>query len=101
MPHQVLSQLLQLEQHIRQADCLTVLSFSIVNQTRTLSPTLAQLTVQRFQDMQFPFTPSNAKQAIHAFDGVCFLERSAHTSRVFPSQLTPILCRSLSALAVC
>jgi hypothetical protein len=38
MSHQVFADLLQLEQHIRQAECLTVLSFSIVNQTRTLVP---------------------------------------------------------------
>jgi cytoplasmic iron level regulating protein YaaA (DUF328/UPF0246 family) len=50
-------------------DALRPRSVTEIAELMTLSPTLAQLTVQRFQDMQFPFTPSNAKQAIYAFDG--------------------------------
>ena len=38
MPHQVLSQLLQMEQQVRQAESLTALSFCLCNQTRQVVP---------------------------------------------------------------
>lgn len=38
MPHQALSQLLQMEQQVRQAESLTALSFCLCNQTRQVVP---------------------------------------------------------------
>ncbi len=38
-----------------------------------ISPKLAELNAQRYQDWQLPFTPENAKQAILAFRGDVYL----------------------------
>lgn len=48
---------------------LRLLSVDSLAALMDLSAKLAQLNVQRYQDFQVPFSPSNAKQAVFSFNG--------------------------------
>ena len=68
-----------LDQSQQLIDELRELSVEDVSKLMDLSAKLSELNVQRYRDFQLPFSATNAKQAVFAFNGDVYEGLSANT----------------------